>query len=313
MSNLENEFAPSVGLVVTAYRGGAFIDQALASVAAQTRRPDRIVVVDDASDDDTVERAEAWRSHLPLDVVVQPVNGGVAHARNVGIHRLDTELIAILDGDDVLLPDHIEVLTDLHRRHGGIVSPLAQFWVPGRAPRPYHRRLRGFVPPARDQLRRLIQRNFVFVASLVSRSDLEAVGGFTEGDRAQDTTADWDLWLRLTAKGCHITPGPFPTVLYRVVHGSMADDAASMLRSEILQLQRSRSYLPDALEPVIAHALANRESDLELLLDEGRSRPGQAWRAIAPGGGDWRNRARALAGAAAPNTAQRLLRRRGGW
>lgn len=316
MSLLEAEAprsSPSLGLVVTTYQAAAYVDQVLASVASQTRIPDRVVLVDDASDDGTLERARSWAPHLPIELVRQRTNGGVARARNEGIGRLDTDLVAILDGDDVLLPDHFEVLSRLHRTYGGVITPQANFWVPGSPPRPYHRRLRGFVPPKVDQLRRLIMRNFVFVASLVSRFDLEAVSGFTEGDRAQDTTADWDLWLRLSAKGCPITSGPFPTVLYRVVQGSMADDSTNLLECEIKQLERARTFLPERFEPVIADALANRRAELHLLVDRSDSRLQQARMAVGRRGGDWRNRARALAGAASPATADRLLRHRGGW
>lgn len=309
----ETDFSPTVGLVLTTFNGEAFVEQALASVATQSSPPQQVVVVDDASTDDTVRQVQRWSSHLPLQIVRQARNGGVARARNVGIARLDTDLVAILDGDDVIAPDHLRVLTELHRHHGGVATPLAQFWVPGEPPRLYQRRGRGFLPPKDDQLTRLVRRNFVFVASLFSRFDFDAVGGFTEGDRCQDTTADWDLWLRLAAKGCRITAGEFPTVLYRVVAGSMADDPADLLRCEILQLERSRAYLPDHLEPTIARALGHRRAELELLLANPEDRAGQAWRAVGPGGGDWRNRARALAGAAAPQAAGRLVRRRGGW
>lgn len=303
----------SVGLLITTHQCGPFIDQTLASVAGQTRPPDHVVVVDDASDDDSVERARSWSSHLNLDVVLRSRNGGVARARNKGLHRLGTDVVALLDGDDVLLPDHLAVMADLYRRHGGIVSPKAQFWSPGAPPRPYQRRLRGLVAPKEDQLRRLIRRNYVFIASMVARSDLDAVGGFTEGDRAQDTTADWDLWLRLVAKGAKVTSGPYPTVLYRVVPGSMSDDAATMLRCEITQLRRARRFLPGSVEPVVTKTVLQLEADLALLLDGGDSRTEQALRAISPHGGDWRNRTRALTTAAAPKMASRLLRRRGSW
>jgi glycosyltransferase involved in cell wall biosynthesis len=313
MSTIQAELHPTTGVIITTFQSAAYVDQALASLAGQTRPADRVVVVDDASTDGTVERVRSWQRHLPLELVVQPVNGGVARARNAGLSRLDTDLVAILDGDDVLLPDHLQVLSELHEVHGGIISPKAMFWNPGSPPRPYQRRLRGFVPPQHDQLRRLVQRNFVFIASLASRFDIDAVGGFAEGDRAQDTTADWDLWLRLVAKGCQVRSGPFPTVLYRVHAGSMADDSATLLRSEILQLHRARRYLPEHLDGVIDEALANREAELALLEEDGGSRTCQAWRAFGPHGGDWRNRARALVGAACPQAAGKLLRHRGNW
>lgn len=306
-------FSPTIGVIVTTYQAAAYVDQALASIAGQTRPADRIVLVDDASTDATVSRVRDWQRHLPIELVVQSVNAGVARARNAGLARLDTDVVAILDGDDVLLPDHLQVLGDLHEQKGGIISPMAMFWTPGQAPRPYQRRLRGFVTPKDDQLRRLIHRNFVFVASVMSRFDIDAVGGFAEGDRLQDTTADWDLWLRLAAKGCHVSQGPFPTVLYRVHAGSMASDSATLLRAEIQQLERARTFLPDHLETTVTEAIDNRQAELELLEDVTGSRLDRAWRAVGPRGGDWRNRARALAGATVPATATKLLRRRGCW
>ncbi|MFN0025807.1 MAG: glycosyltransferase family 2 protein, partial [Acidimicrobiales bacterium] len=214
----------SVGLLLTTYNSAPFIDQALASIATQTRLPDHIVLVDDASTDQTVCRARAWQTRLPLEVVVLPTNGGVSRARNAGAKLLGTDLIAILDGDDVVLPDHVELLADRHRQRGGIVSPKAYFWVPGRRCTPYQRRLRGLNLPRTGQLRRLVRKNYVFVASMVSRRDFELVGGYTEGPPHQDMTSDWDLWLRMVAAGNRVSQAPFATVLYRVVPGSMADD-----------------------------------------------------------------------------------------
>ncbi len=304
----------TVGLVISAYQGERFIDQTLAAVAAQSRLPDQVVVVDDASADSTAKRAARWIDVLPLDVVALPTNGGVARARNQALARLDTDLVAILDGDDVLLPDHLEVLADLHARKGGIVSARASFWTPGQPPRPYQRRIRGFVPPASRQLERLVRRNYVFIASMVSRADLDSVGGFTEGERSQDTTADWDLWLKLAARGVEITLAPFPTVLYRVVPGSMADDAGNLIECEILQLERSRAFLPPELDSTVDEAIAQRRSELRVLeLAAEASVIGLARRAVGRGGGDWRNRARAASYALAPATAKKLLRRRGGW
>ncbi len=79
---------PSVGLVVTTHRCGPFIDQTRTSVAGQTHPPDQVVVVDDASDDDSVARARAWSSHLNLEVVALARNEGVARARNAGMAPL---------------------------------------------------------------------------------------------------------------------------------------------------------------------------------------------------------------------------------
>lgn len=304
----------TVGLLLATYNAGPFVDQALAAVATQTRPPDQIVLVDDASSDDTVRRARTWQSRLPLEVVVQPTNGGVSRARNTGARLLQTDLIAILDGDDVVLPDHIEVLADLHRAHGGIAAPQAYFWVPGQRCTPYQRRIRGLHLPRTGQLRRLVHKNYVFVASMVSRKDFELVGGYHEGPRHHDMTSDWDLWLRMVAAGCGVRQAPFPTVLYRVAPGSMADDTEALIESEILQLDRTRQFVPGCLAPEINRAIRNRRAQLTVLA---RSRSGERWPlarlAVGTGGGDPRNRLRALSAAVAPHWSGKVVGRRGAW
>lgn len=305
---------PTVGLLLTTYNSARFIDQTLASIATQTRSPDQIVLVDDASTDDTARRARMWQSHLPLEVVVQPRNGGVSRARNAGAKRLGTDLVAILDGDDVVLPDHLEILTDLHHRQGGIVAPRALFWVPGQRCTPYQRRLRGLNPPRTRQLQRLIQKNYVFVASMVSRKDFELVGGYHEGPRHHDMTSDWDLWLRMVAAGSRVSQAPVPTVLYRVLPGSMADGTAHLVESEILQLQRTRALVPNSCGSHIDRAIRHRQAQLAMLA---RSANGErlalARMALGSSGGDPRNRLRALSSAIAPQWSSKVVGRRGVW
>lgn len=299
---------------MTTYNCERFIDQTLSAVASQNRRPDQIVIVDDASADNTVACLRRWQKSLDIEVVVQEVNGGVARARNAGACLLKTDLVAVLDGDDVILPNHLEVLTSLHDVHGGIISPLAKFWVPGRAPRRYQRRLRGLVVPERDQLRRLIYKNYVFVGSLVARKDFESVRGYSEAERSQDMTADWDLWLRLVAAGCKVTQATTPTVLYRVSSGSMADDATHMLECELAQLERSRRFMPTTYQRDIDRAIANREAELIVAkLEMPPQRLTLARLAVGRHGGDLRNRARSVMIALASRRLAQKLRQRGTW
>ena len=304
----------SIGLLLATYNGTRFIDQTLAAIAAQTRLPDQIVLVDDASSDTTAAKAAEWRHRLPLEVLVQPRNGGVSRARNEAARHLETDLLAVLDGDDVLLPDHFAVLESLYAAEGGIASPLAYFWVPGQRRTRYQRRLRGLTTPRNNQLRKLIHKNYVFVASLVSRKDFERVGGYSEGERTQDMTSDWDLWLRLVAAGCRVSQANFPTVLYRIVAGSMADDTVHLLESEIIQLNRTRSFVPSNLHREIDKAIANRRAELAVLaLSDAGDRVTLARMALGPKGGDHRNRARALGTALAPDLSAHVVRRRGVW
>lgn len=96
-----------VSVVIPTHNVSAWITEALDSVHAQTRQPDEVVVVDDNSTDDTVEKI---RSH-PLPVKLVSCNAqNAAVARNLGVESSTSDFIAFLDGDDYWDADRLSVL-----------------------------------------------------------------------------------------------------------------------------------------------------------------------------------------------------------
>jgi hypothetical protein len=98
-------------IVIPAYNPGRFLDEALESVASQTLLPDWVVVVDDGSSDGTHENALGLleRHRLPGTVIRQE-NQGISAARNAGLAARRTDWVALLDSDDLWLPDHLACL-----------------------------------------------------------------------------------------------------------------------------------------------------------------------------------------------------------
>ena len=100
---------PRITVVIPTRDRSALVCRALESVASQRRAPAEVVVVDDASTDDTISAIER------LGIAVRIVSGpglGAAAARNTGVSAASSEWIAFLDSDDVWEPDHIAVLAD---------------------------------------------------------------------------------------------------------------------------------------------------------------------------------------------------------
>src|SRR4051794_32304698 len=93
-----------VSVVIPAYRRPGMVERALRSVLAQTRRPAEVIVVDDASGDDTGARAAA----LGARVITHERNSGRGATRNRGIAAASQDWIALLDCDDEWLPRHLE-------------------------------------------------------------------------------------------------------------------------------------------------------------------------------------------------------------
>ncbi|GAB3689379.1 glycosyltransferase [Angustibacter aerolatus] len=111
-----------VSVVVATYRSGERLDLALASVAAQTLAPERfeVVVVDDGSGDDTLDRARAFAAaHPRLQVVVDAIepSGWPGRPRNVGVARARGRFLLFMDHDDHLYPDALSAMTTFGDRH----------------------------------------------------------------------------------------------------------------------------------------------------------------------------------------------------
>jgi GT2 family glycosyltransferase len=200
-------------VVIPAYNSTRTLGAALASVAAQTLPPAAVVVGDDHSDDDTPALARRWQSLLPLEIVRLERNSGPAAARRAAIARIDTPLIALLDADDVWLPDHLGSLASLQTRCGGIACADALRWHPGEGVRGATQRDHFPIPAPDDQVLDILRHNFVSIGALFPRAAYHDAGGFRDGVSGAE---DWDLWIRMIRAGVRVHGVAAPTLLYRV-------------------------------------------------------------------------------------------------
>lgn len=97
-----------ISVVIAAHNARSFIVETLESVHNQTERVGEIIVVDDASTDDTAEVVAALRDRMSLTLRVLDDNVGRAGARNAGCEMASGSWIACLDHDDIWLPTKIE-------------------------------------------------------------------------------------------------------------------------------------------------------------------------------------------------------------
>jgi teichuronic acid biosynthesis glycosyltransferase TuaG len=182
--------------VIPYYNRARFIDDCLASVFAQTRPADEIIVVDDASE--AAQRRHLDR-HVPrIRVVDQPRNAGVSSARNAGIRAATGDWIAFNDSDDLWVPDKLAIqLEHVTRDPGcdGVHTAIQAFREDGRAS------VSTPIAP-RLTLADALHDNMIRVQSLFIRTKvLQAIGGFDDSLRCCE---DDDLGIRLAAAGYQI-------------------------------------------------------------------------------------------------------------
>jgi len=112
-----------MSLVTTAlpiYNGERFLRHALDSLVAQTRKPDRVVVLDDGSTDNSADIVASYRSVLPVEYRLNPRRLGVFGNHNQALQLgIETDFLHILHQDDVLLPDFFaRILSELGKVNG---------------------------------------------------------------------------------------------------------------------------------------------------------------------------------------------------
>lgn len=173
----------TVAVVVATYNGAAWLGDQLASILAQTRRPDRIVVTDDASTDDTVCLARAALAGFSGEVIIATNSGprGVVPNFSHGVTLASTELIALCDQDDLWRRDKLELMVaEFDRR-----PELQLLHTDARLVDASGRDLGGTLLESltmtrairRDEhdgraIHRLLQRNFVTGATTIVRQEL---------------------------------------------------------------------------------------------------------------------------------------------
>lgn len=109
-----------VSVVIPSYNRCQTIERAIRSVYFQTIRPLEVIVVDDASTDDTVHVVEGLeRVFDNLRLFIQNEHEGAQEARNVGIQNARGHWIAFLDSDDEWLPDKLETQLEEIKKNPG--------------------------------------------------------------------------------------------------------------------------------------------------------------------------------------------------
>jgi glycosyltransferase involved in cell wall biosynthesis len=230
----------SVDVILPTWRSGPWVDEAIASVLAQTHRALRITVVDDASPDGSAEAvAKRWGdAGGRLAVLRLGERGGAAAARNEAVRRTQAPLLAFIDQDDRWRPAklerqvaRLEADPGLAAVHTDIVHIDAAGRVrPGEADADNARRAGvawDRLGPS-ELLRECFGRIGIRLATaLVRRPAFEAVGGF---DARHLGGEEWEFWVRLAAAGHRVGHVPEPLVERRIHPGNTSSVAVAERR-----------------------------------------------------------------------------------
>lgn len=194
----ESELSPGITLIIPVYNRAEIIKSTLLSVENQTRRPDRVILVDNNSTDNSLNVIEEWaglkrEEGWNVDVISEP-RQGAASARKSGEELVRTRYVYFFDSDDVMHSDLLEkamrdfeedpdlkltVWSLRYNRRSGVFSK---------------RRIRKSNPLQNHLINGLLSTP----SYVVSTEYLRSVGGWNPSVGGWD---DWELGLRLLLGG----------------------------------------------------------------------------------------------------------------
>ncbi len=217
------------------------VARAVRSALGQSLPASELIVVDDASGDDTGTRAEA----LGARVIAHAENQGEGAARNTGLRAASHDWVALLDCDDEWLPSHLETLWRARANHVLVGSAAL-----GSGPGPGSHRLYGWCSPRPRVLRQptdaaLPENRFTASTVLIDKPTALAVGGFPS---AMKRAADLDLWMRMLEHGTALVV-PEVTALYHLHGDQISSDRAPMrlAATEVLAAYADRPWCTPAV------------------------------------------------------------------
>lgn len=217
----------SVSVVIPTYNRQSYVETAIASVLAQTHSEFELIVVDDGSTDSTLEvLIEQARADSRMRIVENSGPCGPGGARNAGIAEARGDWVAFLDSDDVWEVDALATLLSAVRPGAVLVSGDYRLVHDSEPPRTMREQLFETMLPwweshsvarqvvdcqrLREDVTFLGDRSsmigtaiggFLWLgtsSTMARRTDVNALGGF---DAKRARTEDFDLWLRLSARG----------------------------------------------------------------------------------------------------------------
>ena len=230
---MKNNVVP-VTVIIPCYRCASTIRRAIQSVIAQTQQPAEVILVDDASGDETLAMLRELEQQYPdwIKVIALAKNQGAASARNAGWAAASHTFIAFLDADDAWHPKKIEIQYAYMNTHPEVTLSGHRHQILNQDDHLPD----WLIPPSTDVVciskwGLLLSNQFV-TPSIMLRMDIPQ--RFSEQQRYME---DHLLWLEILCEGALVVK--LPDELAAIYKSSFG---VTGLSSNIVAMERSELY-----------------------------------------------------------------------
>ncbi len=189
---------PLITILMTVYNGRTYLKSSLESVLNQTFKDFELLIIDDASRDDSLEIIRSYQTKDPRIVIYSnPVNVGQTKSLNVGLNLARGKYVARMDADDLVFPSWLAELSSFLKENPEIAVVSAKAVVMNGS--------KGLVRILNTptQWPHIVLKSLTFspinhVGSLMRKDIILQAGKY---DETYHVPADFELWSRLMRNG----------------------------------------------------------------------------------------------------------------
>ena len=263
---IEKPPANTVGIVVTFHNQNQHVSQVIASIRNQTRKFQKVIIVDDSSD----IQVDCANRGIKLDKEMSFVRveyGDKCKARNAGAAHLETEYVVFLDGDNWIEETFLENLLRGIGPNVGVVYPsLVIHNADGTLKE-------GATSPTRQFNKAMLLRNNVAETSSLIRRDVFIEAGRWPEDRPY-FMEDWEMWMKIDAMGYELKHQPNAVLHYRRVNFHTSEEMQKLHEGSKSMGQRTLFLTAEDCADSIRRSISTFKGDRIVI---GRGQPWEVY------------------------------------
>jgi glycosyltransferase involved in cell wall biosynthesis len=243
---------PAISIIVTLYNYGTYIAHCLKSLedshTAAIPGGIEVVIINDASTDDSLDRAMAFQkdSRHPVRIVAKRLNTGLADARNIGLQLASARYVFMMDADNLVFPTALKQLYAriVKERSAAAYSILCRFQT-------RLSDLEGLLSYFDWDPQMLVQFPYIDAMALFDREQLIKIGGYDNElyKLGWFGWEDYDLWLRIAEANLPVSFLPNILCLYRHHQSAMSNTTNLFEHELVMHLLEKHRALIDRYPP----------------------------------------------------------------
>lgn len=171
-----------ISIIVPCYNQAQYLDECLQSVFDQTYENWECIIIDDGSQDNTLQIGKKWEQKDIRFKYFKKQNGGVASARNLGLEKAVGKWILPLDGDDKIGKNYLSAASEKLQNGYDLVYCHADY---------FGLRNEKFILPEYS-FKELLRSNIIFCSAIFNS---EKLNGLSYDEKLIHGLEDWDFWI----------------------------------------------------------------------------------------------------------------------